>query len=437
MHETTTAAVTACPVQPIGPDFDLHAPEHGPQMYEILDATREACPVTHSNTYGGYWVVTRFEDARAVALNPEVFSNCNGPTFPTFPGTATNEMIPITLDPPELTPYRKLLTPLFSPREAGRRSTVADDVSNYLIDQFIENGEADFYRDYASPLAAIVTLRFLGMDATDWHRHCELSHYITDHGTFDQLTEEQQAEIVPQFVSAMGAFFEEAAAKITEAKATSPQARSESLVDRIVDATIDGEPIPIEKLTSIFNLVFQAGLDTTAMALSVMVHRLGRDHDLQNFLRDNHDRVEDFVEESLRINSTTTFMQKTAKSDVVLGGAEIKEGDPVLISWAAANRDPREFENPNVFDIDREGKRRHTSFGVGVHRCLGSHIARQNLRIGITELLRRVSNIRIDPERAQTTATCGTIFGYRRLPATFATGRREGNYPDDVLTGRW
>jgi cytochrome P450 len=435
MQKTSNAPEEARAVRPIGPDFDQHELEFGPRAYAVLDASREAVRVSRSELYGGFWVVTRYEDVKTVAHDPSAFSNCRGPVFPEFPG-GTSEMIPITLDPPDLMPYRKLLTPLFSPKTMGRRSQVTDDICNYLIDQFVESGEADFYGHYSSPLAGIVTLRFLGMDGTDWKKYTKVSHALSEKGEFSKLSEEDCATFIPEFMESLQAFFAEASEKLKAAEAKPPHERGESLIDRIAGAEIDGQDIPHERLTHIVNNIFFAGFDTSSMALATMIYRLGRDRELQNQLRKNPERITDFVEESLRIESPTTLMLKTATRDVVLGNAEIKAGDPVLISWASANRDPREYEHPTEFDLDRSPIR-HSSFGLGVHRCLGSNMARTTLKVGVTELLRRVSDIRIDPELAVHSATCGTVFGYRRVEGTFCPAAREGSYPDDVLFGPW
>jgi cytochrome P450 len=435
MNKTTHPPVDVCSVKPIGPDFDQHDPAFGRCAYETLDASREAVQVSRSEVYGGFWVVTRHEDAKAVAHNPTVFSNSKGVVFPEYPG-GTAEMMSITLDPPELVPYRKLLAPLFSPRTVGERSKVTDEICNYLIDQFVETGEADFYQEYASPLAAIVTLRFLGMDGTEWEKYTKLSHILSEKGWLSKLSEEDQASIIPEFVTGLQAFFEHTVTKIKEAEAKPPHERGESIIDNIADAEIGGEKLSYETLTNIVNTIFQAGFDTTAMALGAMMYRLGQDHGMQQLLRGNPDRIESFVEESLRIQSPTTLMLKVATQDVVLGNAEIKKGDPVLISWAAANRDPREFDNPTVFDMDRSPNR-HSSFGLGVHRCLGAHIARSTLLIGVTEILRRLPHFQIDPDRAVHSETCGIVFGYRKVPGTFTPGHPEHCYPDDVLSGPW
>lgn len=436
MQNVINPRLGRCPVNPIGPSFDQHEPEFAEAAYEILDASREAARVSRSEAYGGFWVVTRYEDVKAVAHNPEVFSNCDGPAFPPLGEMAVTEMIPITLDPPELLPYRRLLTPLFSPKVMGQRSKVTDEVCNFLIDQFVQDGQADFYEQFASPLTAIVTLRFLGMDATDWEKYTKLTHFTSEKGMFPKLSEEDIAELIPEFMVGFQGFMEEAGAKLDAAEATAPEDRGESLIDRIADAEIDGEKVPRERLINMVNMVFQAGFDTTAMAFSTMLYRLGQDHELQNSLRENPDRVSDFVEESLRIESPTTLMLKTAVQDTVIGDVTIRKGDHVLISWASANRDPREFSDPTVFDIDRSPQR-HTSFGLGVHRCLGSNMARNTLNIGITEILRRVTDLRVDPCEAILSRACGTVFGYRRLPGIFTPGVREGRYPDDVLSGPW
>jgi cytochrome P450 len=430
-------STAACPhATPIGADFDLHAPDFGPNARDILDASREAVRVSRSEQYGGYWVITRHEDARDVAHNPEVFSNCNGVAFPPADFIHTDKMVPITMDPPENTPYRKLLTPLFAPSRVGTRADKVAQIVNYLIDQVIERGKMDLHADISSPLAAVVTLRFLGLNGEDWPKFSKLSHTILERGWISNLPEAEQAEVFGELLPSYQWLFETITARIEQAKALDPAQRGDALIDQIVDAEIDGEPIPMDRLAHIVHNVYEAGLDTNSTAFSEMCIRLGSDTELQLFLRENPDRIADFVEESLRIASPTLFMLRVVKQDVTIGEAEIKAGDSVLISWSAANRDPRAFDNPTTFDIDRSPNR-HTVFGLGVHRCLGSHIARLTLNCAVTEFTRRIHELKVNPSQIERGRENGTVMSYKHVPATFTAGPRENSYPEDVLFGPW
>jgi cytochrome P450 len=436
LNETTIFNPHSRAVEPIGPDFDPHDPSFGKCAYAKLDASREATRVSRSEQHGGFWVITRHADAKAVAHNPTVFSNCAGVAFPALIPD-TDLMIPVSLDPPENVPYRKLLTPLFSPGEVGDRTEISRQVLGYLVDQFIESGKCDVYAQLTSPYAAIITLRLLGLDATDWSKYTELSHMLQERGWLTILPEAEQAEVLPQFMASYQWLFESIGAEIEKIRATPPGERGQSIIARIVDAEINGEKIPPDRLTHIVHNIYEAGLDTTAAALAVMSYRLGQDQGLQNRLRENPDLITNFVEESLRIESPTTHLLRVAKEDCTIGDAEIKAGDNVLISWAAANRDPREFDDPTTFDLDRRHINRHSVFGLGVHRCLGSHIARSSLVVGVGEILRRLADFRVDPDEAELSKDCGVIFTYRRVPATFTPAAREHCYPDDVLSGGW
>jgi cytochrome P450 len=429
-------STAVCPhVEPIGPDFDQHAMDFGPRAYEVLDASREAVRVSRSELYGGFWVITRHEDARAVAHNPQAFSNCDGVAFPPVL-IQTDAMIPITLDPPENTPYRKLLTPLFAPSRVAIRTEKIRGIVNYLIDQVIERGEMDVHADISSPLAAIGTLRFLGLNGDEWPRYSKISHTILEEGWIPNLPEAKQAELLTELLTSYQWLFETIGARIEEVKALDPAERGESLIDKIVDAEIDGAPVPVDTLAHMVHNIYEAGLDTTAASLTQMCIRLGNDPGLQEHLRQNPDRIANFVEESLRIESPTLTLLRVAKEDVTIGEAEIKAGDPVLISWTAANRDPREFANPTTFDMDRSPNR-HTAFGLGVHRCLGSHIARLTLNVAVTEIIGRLANLEVDRQSIKHGRECGIVMSFRHVPATFTPTDRANSHPEDVLTGPW
>ena len=432
---STSPVVGRCPIEPIGADFDQHDPAFGPRAYEVLDASRETDRVSRSEVYGGFWVVTRHEDAKAVVHNPTVFSNREGVVYPYAPG-GNEDMIPVAVDPPELNGFRKLLTPLFSGKAVGARITVTREITNHLIDQFVESGRVEFFEEFTSPLAAIVTLRFLGLGAADWEDYTRVSHMMTEKGFLTRLPQADREQFTVEFLSGLEQFHAAALVKIKQAEALPVEERGNSIIDKITGAEIDGQVLTYETLSHIVNTIFRAGFDTTAMTLGTMLARLGQDQQLQHLLRTEPARIDDFIEESLRIQSPTTFMLKVATEDIELGGAQIKQGDAVLVSWAAANRDPREFERPTEFDIDRSPNR-HSSFGLGVHRCVGSHLARTTMRIGIQEILRRLPEFTVAPEGIVHSEDCGIVFGYRRVHATFPAGARENSYPADVLTGPW
>lgn len=418
----------------IDADFDQHDPSFGQRIFAVLDRSRIAQGIGRSEQYGGFWVITRHEDVCAAAHAHDLFSNRQGVVFPTLPSIETKTQIPITLDPPANIPYRRILGPVFGPAAVERRAQDIRDIANYLIDQFIEDGSVDFTHQLAIPLAAIVTLRLLGMDANQWPRYAEVSHWIWEHGWIPSLPPEQREPLVAKLAESYMWVFATISDRINEVR-TNPV--RDSLIDHLVRADIDGKPLPHTDITHIVHNVYEAGLDTTAAAVTSMAVRLSEDPQLRARLVQKPYKVAAFVEESLRIQSPVVMLRREVTRDCHFAGHDMKEGDTVLLSWMAANRDPAAFADPASFDLDRKANR-HIAFGLGAHRCLGSHIARVELRIVFEELLRRIPDFTINSELLTLNRDCAIVFGYYRVPATFTPGPKQSTATQaDVLAARW
>jgi cytochrome P450 len=431
---TSQVANEEADAEPIGADFDHHDPTFGRCAYEVLDRSRATQSVSRSEKYGGFWVITSYEDVSAAAHAPEVFSNRVGPVFPPLPGSDTESMIPIALDPPEHAPYRRILGPAFGPAEISKRAGVIRDVTNYLIDQFIEDGSVDFSHQLGVPLTAIVTLRMLGLDATQWPRYAEVSHLGWKHGWIPNLPPEQRDPLLAKLGEGYAWILGTISDRINEVRENPV---GDTLIDHLVQAEIGGRPLPHNQVMYIVHNVYEAGLDTTAAAVASMTLRLGEDPQLRARLVQEPEKIPAFVEEALRIQSPVITLARLVSRDCTFAGHEMKKDDAVLLSWAAANRDPAQFPNPTTFDADRNANR-HIAFGLGPHRCLGSHIARLELRIVLEELLRRIPEFTVDREHVVLNADCGTAFGYYNVPATFVQAPKCSTATEaDVLNGAW
>ncbi|OBK68937.1 hypothetical protein A5653_01915 [Mycobacterium colombiense] len=419
-------------VKPIDAEFDQHERDFGRYVWDVLDLSRDLQRVSRSEQWGGFWVLTGYQDVSDAAHSPETFSNRNGIGFP--PAINSEAMIPVSLDPPTNIPYRRILAAPFAPGSVAAREQTIRDLVNYLIDQFIEDGVVDFYEQLGTPLAAIVTLRMLGMDATEWARCSATSHALWEHGWFANLPQAQQETLGPRLFDDYCWVFSAMSDRIAHVREN--QQPGDSIIDHLVRGEIDGEPIPHDDLTHIVHNVYEAGLDTTATAVACMAVRLGQDEKLRATIASDPATIPSFIEESLRIESPTTLLGRVAAKDRQLGEHLIREGDTVLLSFAAANRDPRVFTDPTNFKVDRKPNR-HLAFGLGAHRCLGSHIARLELRIALEELFRRIPDFTVDPEALVLSRDCGIVFGYIHVPGSFTPGHRENKVGPEVLTDPW
>jgi cytochrome P450 len=187
--------------------------------------------------------------------------------------------------------------------------------------------------------------------------------------------------------------------------------RRDDVVDAVLHAEIEGRPITDIEVVGVLQLLLFGGLDTTAGALGMMMLRFCQQPEIPALLRERPELVNPAVEELLRLDGPFIFIARRAMKDAEVGGCPIKQGDPVLVSWASANRDEDEFPNPDVFDPERSSNR-HIAFGAGPHRCAGSNLARMNLRISVTELLRRLDDLRL----ADGADTQPYSPGYSRAP---------------------
>jgi cytochrome P450 len=193
------------------------------------------------------------------------------------------------------------------------------------------------------------------------------------------------------------------------------------VVDAVIAASIDGRPITDDEIVGTVQLLILGGLETTAGALGLAMVRLCQDPRLQEKLRSDPGLIAGAVEESLRIDPSFVSVGRTAVRDAELAGQQVRAGDKVLIHWASANRDAGEFPGPDAFDLARE-RNRHLAFGAGPHRCVGSSLARMNMRVAFEELLRRLHDIRLAPG-AEIRYHAGLTRSPRSVPITFTTAR--------------
>jgi cytochrome P450 len=197
------------------------------------------------------------------------------------------------------------------------------------------------------------------------------------------------------------------------------------VLDGVLAAEIEGRPITDEEIIAIVQLLVFGGLDTTAGALGQMMVRFCRQPEIPAFLRAHPELLPQAVEELMRLDGPNAYLGRTATRDVEIGGQTIRQGEMVLISWASANHDEREFGDAESFDLDRPSNR-HLAFGVGPHRCAGSNLARMDLRVAITELTRRLDDLQLeDPD-----APIRYHGAFSRAPSevriSFRSGAREG-----------
>lgn len=389
-------------------DFDHLDPAFVADPHTVYTQLRSECPIAHTDRYHGVWMPTRYEDLAAVAHDHEHFSSR------TILVTDRPESIhdlgfhapPITEDPPYHTEIRRLLLPVFSPKVVEEYEPITKAMANDLIDGLIADGACDAAVDYAQHVPIKVITRMLGIPDSDhaqfrdWiHRLIEESPVAGD-ATFDAIFE-------------IGGYL---AGHVDEHR-TTPR---DDIITHLLDSRMpDGRPLTDDEILGVCILLLLAGIDTTWSAIGSSLLHLATHPDDRQRLAAEPDLIHSATEEFLRAFAPVTMAREVAE-DTVVGGCPMRKGDRLLLPFPAGNRDPEAFDRPDDVILDREANR-HFTFGVGIHRCLGSNLARMELRVALQTWLERIPDFTLtDPDAV--TWSAGQVRGPRHLPFEFASG---------------
>ncbi|MGB0113948.1 MAG: cytochrome P450 [Ilumatobacteraceae bacterium] len=387
-------------------DYDILDDEYVANPYPVWDDLREQCPVAHSNRWGGSWLPTRYADVAAVAHDLDHFSSSDVGVL-SFgederpPAPIELPLPPIDADRPKHTWARRLLLPWFSHTRVDSYEPMTRDLCNRLIDGFIENGSADAAKDYAEQIPVRIIAQVLGVPD-------ELSDTFT--GWVSDVLQYAHDEVR----SARGR--DGIAEYLMGELAVRRENPGDDLISELLHAEVDGAPVDDLDIMGIAALTLIAGVDTTWSSIGAsMLHLATHPADAQRLIAEP-EIMGLAIEELLRAYSPVT-MARIATDDVELAGCPVKAGDKVLLNFPGANRDPEAFERPDEVILDRTHNR-HVAFGVGIHRCAGSNLARMELRVAIETWLQRIPDFRLADNAAITWAG-GQVRGPRSVPVTF------------------
>jgi cytochrome P450 len=404
-------------------EFDHHSKQYAQQVARnptgYFQEMQRTNPVAWSHSHGGFWVVFRYADVRRVAENDATFSSRHdlpdgstpfaGIVIPPSPGRTT----PIEMDPPEFFDYRRMLNRRFAPAAVELLKPAMLSFTTWCIDNHIESGQIDLVLDLASPVPALMTLHVLGIPLEHWPLYADIGHAVV----YTPPASPEYHKVV-----AGDRRMREILLEMIRERRRRPGS-GDDLITHIADAQIGGQPIPDSVLVEICALIVHGGVDTTTSLIAHTFDYLERHPDERRRLREDPSLIPSACEEFLRYYTPTQSLARTATRDVEIGGHLIKAGERVMMSWASANHDPAIFEHPERIDLERFPNR-HTGFGLGVHRCLGSNFARAQYAIIVEQAITRMPDYRLNREAAERYETFGTINGYIRMPATFTPGVR-------------
>jgi cytochrome P450 len=405
--------------------LDRHGPEYRTEFVDWAQRLHAGPRIAWNDTHGGYWFVNGNQELFDVARRSDVLSNDHdihnrrrgykGINIPPPEGNSGTIGGFLEMDPPRQRYYRNALNPYLSPAAVARWQPILDEITRAAIDEKIESGRIDFVEDLANIVPAVLTMALLGLPLEDWVVYNEPAHasvYTPIHSPdYPRVRELSMQMGMTLFGS------------IQEAR-TDPRP---GLLHAVMNADLGGEgPEDDLEVVSVVMLLIGGGFDTTTALTAHALEWLGEHPDQRERLHREWDTLRDSAtEEFLRFYTPAQGDGRTVSADVEIDGVEFREGDRLWLSWAMANRDERVFPDPHEIKLDRTGNR-HASFGLGVHRCIGSNVARSGFKTMLEAVLDRMPDFVCDPAGTVHYETTQVINGMRYLPATFTPGERLG-----------
>ena len=372
--------------------------------YPYFEHLRSKCPVT-AIPHHGVVAISGYDEATEIYRDVETFSSCNsvvGP-FAMFPepleGDDVSEIIDryrpqlpmnehmVTMDPPEHTQERALLMRLLSPKRLKQNEEFMWRLADRQLEEFLADGRCEFIGAYSQPFAMLVVADLLGVPESDFARFREGFGLV---GTAGELGDEEGPGL-----NALAWLDDYFATYIEERRA---EPRTDVLTDLALAKYPDGSTPDVTAVVRTATFLFAAGQETTARLLATALKYLAEYPELQDELREHRERIPDFIEEALRIESPVKADFRLARRAKTVGGVDIEAGTPVMLLNGAANRDPRRFDCPAEFRLDRPNAKDHIAFGRGHHACPGGPLARAEGRISVERILGRMRDIRLSED---------------------------------------
>ena len=390
------------PVSDWATDFSHMEPEWVADPYPIQDELRQRCPIAHTDRFGGGWLPTKYEDVAAVAYDTDNFSSraiIMSNFRPPLDLAPVGGSPPISSDPPFHHDARKLLLPAFTKKEVARLEPATRAYCHELIDAFGDRTQVDAAVEYAQHIPVRVIAAMLGFPLEDAPLFREFVE-----NALEGVNAEPEVRI-----ARMGKLFDYLLAQIRDHVAH-PR---EDLTTYLIEAELYGRKLDPFHVAGTMSLLLIAGIDTTWSAIGASLWHLARTPTDRRRLAADPALLGTAMEEFLRVYPPVT-MARLVTHDMHWRGVDMKAEDWILLSFPAANRDPDQFDQANEIVIDREVNR-HAAFGLGIHRCVGSHLARMELRLALEVWLQRIPEFTLTNPTAVRWAA-GQVRGPRTIP---------------------
>lgn len=365
-------------------DFDPLAPETFDSPYPIYADLRARCPVAYSTAWNGFWAFTKYDDVRRAASDAEAFITSKQNVVPKI--AFTGRRPPLHLDPPEHTPYRAALNPLFNDSKIAGLEPAIRRFCGQLLDPLIAKGEGDICGEFSSHLPIYVFAEWMHLPE---HLVESLRMVGRNYNVAVQLANDTVVKETSLALYRM-------ASDVLALRKLAPLDPQEDFTSALLATRVRGEPLPEDLMIGCVRQVLVVGIIApTVMIGSIAVH-LSRHPDLQEQLRADPKLIPAALEEFLRLYTPYRGFARTSVSDIEVRGCPIPKDEPIALLYASANRDEEVFPNADQFILNRPNIKDHLAFGRGPHNCVGAPLARMELRVALEELLARTKHFEIN-----------------------------------------
>ncbi len=399
------------PVDDWATDYDIFDASYVKDPVPVWNELRDKCPIAHTERWGGSWLPTKYEDLQAFVRMVPALSSKNvlvvsqkreEMEFDPVLAEYGNSAPPITSDPPEHVPMRRMLLPLFSPKATEARRSFTENLCHQLIDGFIDKGACDGALDYAVHIPAKTIAHVIGVDEDRSDEFVGWIRGLLEEGNTDLEKRNKYNRILRRFFG-----------ELVDARKLAPR---DDLISHLLAQEINGQPVARKAVVGMCNLLLVAGIDTTWSSIGSALWHFAQHPEHRRRLANEPELFPSAIEEMLRVYAPVT-MARLVTEEVQVGDVTFQPGDKVLMNFPAANHDPDAFEDADKVILDRE-KNRHIAFGIGPHRCAGSNLARMEMDVALRVWFERIPEFELSDPDAVTWAG-GQVRGPRHLPFRF------------------
>ena len=394
---------TGCPVIHLDASAPLQAGAH----WEKANELREASPAFFNTHAQGYWVFTRYDEVREMYQHPEIFSSESITPWEPDP---VYRFVPTQIDPPDHAKYRQLISRWFAPNAVNRITPEAQEIGRRLVADLAPKGGCDFVGDFAMRLPTEIFLTIIGVPNSDADLFVP---WVEDFfAGFGGDLEQQTA--MGAALGGIRGYWED----VLEDRRNDSAPREDDFVSLLVNSTVDDEPLGDALILDILTVLVLAGLDTTRGQLGYLFRHLAENPGDRQRLIAEPDLIPTAVEESLRMYTIIFGDGRKVAQDTDFHGCPLSKGDMVYGLVSGANRDPRVYENPDEFIVDRKANN-HLGFAGGPHRCLGAHLARRVMQVAVEEWLKVIPEFEVASEEPLMERGGGAMMTLLSLPLTW------------------